>query len=749
MPRILTVLLVLAFSGARLCAQQAQLRLGDRSYAQLSFVEAVDHYELAFKQGATSIAHARRLADCYWDLRRAPSAEHWYAYVAGSPEAQPQDLYRYAEVLRANGKYAESDRWLARFAQAVPTDSRGQRQADAEHRLAQLMDAPAFTHRLVPLACNSERADLAPFISGAQLYFASARAPEITAQRHHTWDDQPFLDLYTATIGNQHQVSAVKAMGDGINTRYHESNVAISPDGEELYFTRNNYHDGDRSLGTDELNNVELFVRHRTATGWGPETPFPFNSAEHSTGHPAFSADGQWLYFTSDMPGGYGGKDLYRCERVGHGPWNAPVNLGPAINTEGDEMFPFVRDSVLYFASDGQLGLGGLDVFRACIRGTAFAGVENLGAPVNSAADDFGLCLDGTGTWGIVVSDRPGGQGGDDLYAFSVHSVAENERRWTGRVIDSRDSLPIPYLPVRLLDLQRKELAHTITTREGTYEFPAPDVPAIVVAEVPGGESGELPADEITISPVGDTELLDITLNSIMDLPVNALLTDATSGAPLAGVVVTVKDKRDGSQLFQGTTDAAGVVKGQIPDRRYGDDQDLQVTFEKAGYISKKMDVDFRVLTFLEQALTGPEGTSMSAVALGLDIGKAMNLQPIYFDYKSAAIRSDAAGELDLVAQVMRLYPTMKIDLRSHTDSRAGAAYNMELSQRRAAATRQYLLDQGIDAARVTAHGYGESRLVNKCTDGVDCSEAEHQMNRRTEFIVTGLDGLTMDGLKH
>jgi outer membrane protein OmpA-like peptidoglycan-associated protein len=199
-----------------------------------------------------------------------------------------------------------------------------------------------------------------------------------------------------------------------------------------------------------------------------------------------------------------------------------------------------------------------------------------------------------------------------------------------------------------------------------------------------------------------------------------------------------VKDARDGTLLFHGITNDQGITQGQIPDRRFGEDMNLEVSFQKMGYLSKTIYVDTRVLMFLEHALTGPEGSGLAPVSAGIDMAQAMNLRPIYFDYREARIRSDAAMELDVVVQAMRMDPTITIDLRSHSDSRASTEANDALSQRRAESTRNYMVQQGIDASRITYKGYGERRLVNRCADGVECSEEEHQLNRRTEFIITG-----------
>ena len=731
------IALLLFFCSPPSGAQDGLLKLGDRSYEAFAYMQAIEYYEQAFKKDATSIPHARKLAESYWNVRQLKQSEQWYAIVASSSQAQPLDVYRYAELLRVSGQYADSELWLKRYGAIRPEDSRTRTKENAKSRLETMLEREAFTDLITAVPFNSERADMTPFVFEDTIYFSSARKPQYLARRVDPWNDQPFMNIYQGHVAKDGTVNDVRPFRSDMNTTYHESNLVISDDGREMYFTRNNFLDGERTVSDDGVNNLQIYSRRRTGTTWGPIVPFIFNSPMYSTGHPALSADGQRLYFTSDKPGGIGGKDLYVCLRTPHGSWGAPNNLGTEINTEGDEMFPFIHENILYFASDGHLGLGGLDLFRVTVRAKGFGVVENLNAPVNSKFDDFGMCLTKDGTVGYMTSDRDGATFGEEIYRFQVKVTPQEERKWIGRVLDQNDALPIAHLPVKLYDLNQNELARTVTSQNGTYEFPSPTVPAEVHAEIPGGATAILPQDDITISTFGDTELPDLYIDGVMDLPVNAILTDARTNEPLAGVRISVKDTRDGSILFVGDTDERGISQGQIPDRRYGDDMNLEVTFTKHGYFKKVSFVDFRILMFLEQSLTGPEGQTLSAVINGVDIAKAMNLRPIYFDFREAKIRSDAMGELDLVAEVMRVDPAMRIDLRSHTDSRASQEYNQALSQRRAESTRQYLIEQGIEATRITAHGFGERELVNECADGTECSEEEHQLNRRTEFIVT------------
>src|SRR5690606_2556561 len=236
--KISATLLLILLLGHDLAAQKGLLRRGDRSYEALSYTEAIGLYELAFARGAQSVDHARRLADCHWNLRDLKTAGLWYASIVHAGQAGAEDLYRYAEILRMEGKWAESDKYMVEFQKLAPNDSRGWRKAGSAEKLALLLDERALSHKVDTVPFNSDRTDMAPFIQGNEIYFASARMPEYLAQKHHTFNDQPFLNLYTGSVDDEGAVSSIKPVRGGVNTGYHESNAVISPDGQELYFTR-------------------------------------------------------------------------------------------------------------------------------------------------------------------------------------------------------------------------------------------------------------------------------------------------------------------------------------------------------------------------------------------------------------------------------------------------------------------------------------------------------------------------------
>ena len=717
--KISATLLLILFLGHDLAAQKGLLRRGDRSYEALSYTEAIGLYELAFARGAQSVDHARRLADCHWNLRDLKTAGLWYASIVHAGQAGAEDLYRYAEILRMEGKWTESDKYMVEFQKLAPDDSRGRRKASSAEKLALLLDERALSHKVDTVPFNSDRTDMAPFIRGNEIYFASARMPEYLAQKHHTFNDQPFLNLYTGSVDDEGAVSSIKPVRGGVNTGYHESNAVISPDGQELYFTRN--ATGSDRPGKKGTNNLQIQVRKKIDGGWSEEKPFEHNDPAYSLGHPAISRDGSRLFFTSDRTDGVGGKDIWYCDRQDNGKWSAPKNLGSEVNTEGDEMFPYVHGNFLYFASDGHLGFGGLDLFRIRMRGSHFGPAENLGSPINGPTDDFGLCLDRTGDIGFFTSDRKGGIGGEDIYTFRMNSRPEHEREWVGRVMDENDAHPIAFVQVQLFSLAKGEqLASAITGADGHYAFPAPKVPAWLQITIPGGQRTRILPQEITVSKFGDTELPDVYLNSAKDLPFSAQLLSATDQRPVEGAMIVVRNGLTRKTLYYGHTDRDGKVHGHLPDRAIGDTLQLEITFSKPGYFDHISEITMAVGSFEKMDLTAQSRPMLTPVSLGIDLARAMGLQRIFALDRAGALSPAAENELTLLGEMLSL--DRSIQLKLHAPAHAVHA---------AEQLRRSLLSRGIEKDRI---------VVRTAPDG---SETTAQMSEAPRFkvILSACDG--------
>ncbi|MEM7038560.1 MAG: carboxypeptidase regulatory-like domain-containing protein, partial [Bacteroidota bacterium] len=327
---------------------------------------------------------------------------------------QPNVWFEYGQILMLNRKYKAALPWFEKYQKKVPDDPRAEEMIESCKNYENFKQG-AGLYKIRKLKVNSDASDFGPVFYNNQVVFASARKRSLTKYNR---TGQGYLDLYKADYAGETKLGEPELFRGRINTPYHEATAAFSKDGKEMFFTRNNYIKGKMGQSKEGIVNLATFRSVLEDGKWSRETPLPFNSEEYSVGHPCLSPDDKKLYFVSNMPGGYGGTDLYYVTRDGDA-WGEPVNLGPAVNTKGNEMFPSMSsDGQLHFASNGHAGLGGLDVYHAIANDDSFVVVKNVGAPINSQSDDFGLIYDPAKNVGFFTSNRPGGAGDDDLYAF-------------------------------------------------------------------------------------------------------------------------------------------------------------------------------------------------------------------------------------------------------------------------------------------------------------------------------------------
>jgi outer membrane protein OmpA-like peptidoglycan-associated protein len=461
------------------------------------------------------------------------------------------------------------------------------------------------------------------------------------------------------------------------------------------------------------------------------------NGKDHDYG-PLVTADGNTMYFTSDRPGGVGGTDIWRTVRNGT-TWGTPVCLGSEVNTEGDEMFPFIgKDGTFAFASDGQQGLGGLDILVGKMRPDgAVLGVKNPGAPINSGHDDFALVLDHTLLKGYFTSDRPGGKGGDDIYAMTLERPLGNSMRVEGIAFDRRTRQPMPGTVVELKDSLGNVLTSVTTGADGSYTVDLEPARNYTLA---GATVGYRPAvSDLSSGPEVDTVFKqDLRLAQFADVTAWMHVTNAQTGEPLADVSAQAMDVPGGGlEVIKGSTNAAGDLRQKLEGRAIDDSLVFRVKLTKAGFFPKKGLFLYTVGQNGEVAMHQIMDLAMEPIDIGAEVGKAISINPIYFNSGKWDIRPDAATELDKVVAVLHENPTMEIELGSHTDSRGSDKANRALSDKRAKSSAAYIISKGIPKGRIKGLGYGESKLLNECGNGSECTEEQHQLNRRTEFIIT------------
>lgn len=715
--RHILVLLVAAMLVGTVSAQKQKHKLANQHFAVFDFKKAASIYEDILKKHPEDLLALRRAGEARMRIDEFTAAEGHFAVLAKHEEVSPQDLLNYAYVLKANKKYDDAVVVYERYLTLNP-DPYLSGYTDNDWAMRILRDSARFDIRTTEI--NSEFSDFAPAFSDGGLIFSSARKQGKGKRKTYAWTDQSYLNLFSAEITPDSMLAAPKVLKNKSNSRFHEGTVTFDQKQKIMYFTRNNYFKGKRD--DDESGKLNLGIYYGKYEGdkiVGSLKPFPFNDPEFSVGHPVISPDGKAMYFASDMPGGFGGTDIYVSYR-NLDFWSDPVNLGPKINTPGNEMFPFLDgEGSFYFSSDWHPGLGGLDLFYTRLDDEEVP-VRNFGYPVNSSYDDFGLITYPEGMRGFFSSNRPGGMGDDDIYSFQV--IAPEKIRVSGRVYDLATGSAIPNATILLKDKMNQTVIEVVanTDQEGRYSFDVDyDEKYIIIGVKNGYFQKEVKVNSSDKS--GYLDRVDLPLTGY-EYAAEGRVLYASDGSPAEGATVLLKSI-DGEVLQELVVDETGMY-------HFGLDPESQYIVEafREGYPPQTIELDTR----------GKPATVINSDLrlFAFETGTVVRLDNIYYDYDKHDIRPDAARELDRLVRFLNENPKMRIELRSHTDARGSDPYNMRLSQRRADAAVAYLIEKGIDPKRLTAKGFGESQLLNSCSNDVECTEAQHQQNRRTEFRI-------------
>jgi outer membrane protein OmpA-like peptidoglycan-associated protein len=643
------------------------------------------------------------------------------------------DLYNYYQVLKYNSNYTKATEVFSKINDnqyKFIRDNLSKKKLQIEE-----LKKDSANYTLKRLDINSDENDFCPYVVANEMYFLSSRRNTAMSNRKYGWDDSYYLDIYKGyidgeTVKNEHSVK------EGLQTKVHEGPVCFTKDGNTQFVTRNNYfHKKLKKSSTNKVN-LKIFMRKKEGEKWGEFTEFPFNSDEYSCGHPAVSADGKTIYFVSDMPGSLGLTDIWMSTNE-NGTWSKPENLGQSVNSEGREMFPnLFEDEVLFYSSDGKIGLGGLDIFYTVAGGADMAfEAQNLGYPVNSHFDDFGFFAK-TNTSGYFSSNR--GTTKDDIYSFvSKRAIISSAINLIVKDKESKEILS--NADVTLIDETGKPAYTGKSDDKGELKFSVIPGKSYKVKTTKDGykESvGMIKEDEI--AKLANTKKELLVEKKIIGLL--GLIADADDLTPIEKVTITITDAFNQKDVMKFTTDKEGDFRHIYKNKKVGDDLSYIVKMEKEGYITKVQPVDITIKKEGYVLLHEYLNTKMYKIKLGADLGKMIDLRPIFFDLGKFNVRPDAAVELNKIVDLLKQNPSMTIELGSHTDCRGGAAGNMSLSDKRAKSSAAYIVSKGISKTRIFGKGYGESKLINdcKCEGKVvsTCSEEVHAQNRRTEFKI-------------
>jgi outer membrane protein OmpA-like peptidoglycan-associated protein/tetratricopeptide (TPR) repeat protein len=391
-------------------AQNKATEKADKLFKRLKFVDAIEAYNKVIENGDSDAYVYGQLAEANFNVYNTEEAERWYAKALVN-EANPEMVYNYAQMLKANGKYDESNSQMDKFSSLKPKDKRAQAYKSNNGYLPRLLNAKP-NYGLENVDFNSEYSEFGGTVDNDMLYFSSARN---TSRKKYGYKGEPFLDVYIVPLSEE-SAEAIKVKG--INTKHHEGLVTFGDDGNTIYFTRESFYNNqyEKLEGDKTKFSVQhLFKAKKVGDNWKEEEALAFNSDKYSVRNPSLTKDGKTLYFESNMPGGFGMYDIYKVSVNDDGTFGEPINMGDIVNTEANEAFPYISSTnTLYFSSTGHLGLGGLDVFEF-----KNGEVNNLGLPVNSPADDLAFTINEDSKEGFVSSNREGGKGGDDIYKIT------------------------------------------------------------------------------------------------------------------------------------------------------------------------------------------------------------------------------------------------------------------------------------------------------------------------------------------
>ncbi len=617
------------------------LNRAEKSYEKHEYNKAIELYKRVASADEPEINY--KIAEAYRKSNRLSESVTYYNTAIKAGIDKPEAHLNFARALKSIEQYDEARKSLNTVLETSVSDSL-KKVANYEltnlESLSKVKSRPNY-YRIKNLdGLNTRFAEYSPAYKDGTLYFTSNR----DSRSIYVVTGSPFTDIYRAVArGANIDQSSIVPLDDVINyDDVNEGSLAISPDGSSIIFAKGN---SGKASGYSEVN--LFFTRYRNGQ-WTEPRPLSINDADSWDSTPALSPEGTTLYFASNRPGGYGGADIYSAQLDRRGRWVDVRNLGPIINTPGEEVFPFVSQSgKLYFSSNGHPGFGNLDLYVAT-REYGNITVENLGEPMNSSSDDFAL-YEFDLTRGFFSSNRPGGQGDDDVYTYV------NE------------------------DPDLKIVNYYLT--------------GVTVTHDDGGEKIILPNTKVSLVSTENNEVLDEAFTN-----------------------------EDGAFQFR-----------VYPEEEYnliGEKTDYFTSRKKFSTIDKSVDKS-DLKDFITNVTFNTE-----VVMERIVIEKPIVLENIYYDLDKASIREDAALVLDSLVTIMNDNPDIYVELGSHTDVRADDDYNMDLSFRRARAAVQYMINNGIDASRITAKGYGESQLVIENAN----TEEEHQRNRRTEFKVLRYD---------
>jgi outer membrane protein OmpA-like peptidoglycan-associated protein len=614
--------------------------------------------------------------------------------------------------------------WFSTFSQEIPTP-----------------DNNIFVTNEISI--NSDQLEFSPTFLEDGILFISTNPVNNKFKVQDKRIGQNIMSIYRSIRNDEGKLQAPEPFAIELVSTVHEGPLTFDRTAENMFFTRNNIDGKKRIKGTDGVVKLQIYSAQRMDNVWKNVEKLPFNDRNSNAAHPSISVENNELYFSSDRPDGQGGMDLYVSIKSGN-TWGEPINLGPKVNTQGDEVFPFIHaDGTLYFSSKGAGEETNLDLFTVNKVNGEWDIPENMGAPFNSKKDDFGIIIDRDKRNGYFSSDRSGGIGGDDIYSFyalnglkkNVETVPDIEKEITINIKDNATGAIIEQAIVTYMKLDELTLGKAITgisTSNGEEKDPNDLVLKLPIDE--NAKTGLTDSNGQLILRLNRGNYVvkvekkgmqskQIALNSQRDILEYTVL--------LSGYSPTLANNSDGNNSDGNSNGNEAKNKATS-----GSESDYEDKTDSGSETNSGSETDSGSKTDYENE----ESLIDNGVITTIEEGTIIELPNIYYNFNDASIRPDAQADLNSLADFLINYPATEIELISHTDSRGNDRYNNRLSQRRAENAVDFLIKKGINRNRLVPNGYGESQLRNHCNDFSTCSEEDHQYNRRTEVKITKMD---------
>ena len=737
-------------------SDQVAMDWGNYHFDKESYKKAIERFSILENKNVDVL---RKLGKSYLNLNNLDSSEYYYKIVAEKTN-NSADWYNYSHILYMNERFDQAEYIRSKYAY-----SSGEKRAEifkSNKAHKELLDKISKVD-LINLSINTENSDFGAYAvkndSSDSYYtlFTSANISSLKEIKKSKFvrPDQPTYDIFKTDLKYPSlEVSSSESLSGDFSNEYQEGPAIITSDKKTIYFTRSNSTEAD-----DDALYLSLYsVNTKMIENEDSIVPFSINNDHYSVMHPSISNDGKTIFFSSNLPGGFGGLDLYYCEILDIQTKNTdgelkqikqlsePINLGKFINTEGNEVFPyFMNDNILFYSSDGRIGYGGLDIFMVHnYLDTSLIEIDNIGKPFNSSKDDFSFFISKDIKFGFLSSNRPGGKGDDDIYCF----------KFKLNISEGTDDYYTMIKGEKLEVVSNSVLNNDFLNNNDQDFFNRNDFHEAKLISKPSNGKIKFNSDGTFIyTPNNDSVTVDIFTYRIL----NDQYSNDTISVFIKALDKTVPQANDDHYVIKkGENFSADSINGTLHND-YDSGGDVlttilldstlhgEVNFKKDGsftYIPEDYYVESDTFRYVvtDGLYYDTAEVTLARLVSGVDIASIIEINPIYFDLNKSNIREDAATELLKIVKIMNDYTSMVVELGSHTDCRASQTYNRNLSDRRAKSSANFIKERISNPQRIYGKGFGESKLKNKCEcEGsriIPCSEKEHQVNRRTEFLI-------------